>query len=547
MWRRLLACGLDIHVEFCRGAHKKRRDESRRGRLTACATIAGLTCAVAAFAQQQVVTFHSDVDSSDQPYAIYVPHSLDRTRTYPLVIDLHMEDVTYVQAVRQMLQRNPDLGMIVACPLARGSMGYRGIAGRDVYDMLSDVMRRWPVDEDRIYLTGASMGGGGALWLGLTRPDVWAAISPIAAEAPPGIESLAGNALDVPVLLFHGEQDPLIPAASSRQWQKRFLQQGVRAEYIEYPLLRHNAWDKAYRDGGLFDWFAKFKRERFPTRVRFTTSAYKYDRAYWVHLDRLTPGTIATIDAHLTGPDRIEVATKNLDGFTLNLAKPPAQVSIDGAVLRPKNRTAVSFIRTANGWMPGSAPIPAGQKRPGLEGPIGEAIASRHIYVYGTTGESAARQAAEWSTPRAHLTVSFACKADKDVTDKDLAESNLILFGTRATNTLIARFARQFPIALSPSAADYGLVFVAPVGNRYVVVNSGLPWWTGGERTPPFRLLEGFGDYVLFKGSLDHVVAQGRFDRNWKLPPTAAQQMIETGAVEISSCCQKSFADSAMR
>jgi hypothetical protein len=310
-------------------------------------------------------------------------------------------------------------------------------------------------------------------------------------------------------------------------------------------LLRHNAWDKAYRDGGLFEWFARFQRERFPARVRFSSSAYKYNSAYWVHLDRLTPGTMATIDARAARPDRIEVATKNLDGFTLKLAQPPSEVVIDGAVLRPKGRTTVSFIRTDQGWMPGSAPIPAGQKRPGLEGPIAEAIMGRHIYVYGDAGSP--RYNAAWRPGRVHPEIEFIFKADKDVTADDLAEANLILFGAKETNSLIARFARQLPLALSPSAADYGLVFVAPVNDRYVVVNSGLPWWTGAERIPPYRVLERFGDYILFKGSLQHVVAEGRFDRNWKLPPADAQKMIATGAVEIPSCCQKNFADSATR
>ena len=56
----------------------------------------------------------------------------------------------------------------------------------------------------------------------------------------------------------------------------------------------------------------------------------------------------------------------------------------------------MSFIRTAKGWMPGSAPIPPGEKRTGLEGPIGEAVGGRHIYVYGDD-DGAARLAAAWS------------------------------------------------------------------------------------------------------------------------------------------------------
>ena len=71
------------------------------------ATLGILSCFVLS-AQQQVLTFHSDVDSSDQPYAIYVPQNFDRAHTYPLVIDLHMEDMSHALALKMFLGRNPD-------------------------------------------------------------------------------------------------------------------------------------------------------------------------------------------------------------------------------------------------------------------------------------------------------------------------------------------------------------------------------------------------------------------------------------------------------
>ncbi len=88
----------------------------------------------------------------------------------------------------------PDVPLFVACPLARGSMGYEGIAEKDVYDMLAEVERQFPIDADRVYLTGISMGGGGALRLALTRPDLWAAVLPVCAASAPGLEELAPNA-----------------------------------------------------------------------------------------------------------------------------------------------------------------------------------------------------------------------------------------------------------------------------------------------------------------------------------------------------------------
>ena len=79
------------------------------------------------------------------------------------------------------------------------------------------------------------MGGGGALWLALTRPDVWAAVAPVCAATIPGSEELAPNALNLPIRLFHGDARPAVPVASSRAWQRRLLDAGVPAEYIEYP------------------------------------------------------------------------------------------------------------------------------------------------------------------------------------------------------------------------------------------------------------------------------------------------------------------------
>jgi predicted peptidase len=114
-----------------------------------------------------------------------------------------------------------DAGFLVACPFARGTMGYQGIAEQDVYGVLADVKRRYPVDDDRIYLTGASMGGGGALWLGLTRPDLWAAVVPVCPDPFPGTSELAPNALNLPMRFAHGELDPLVPVEVSRQWQRR--------------------------------------------------------------------------------------------------------------------------------------------------------------------------------------------------------------------------------------------------------------------------------------------------------------------------------------
>lgn len=505
----------------------------------------------------QVLTFLSAIDDSDQPYALYLPKTYDPAKRWPLVISLHGAGSNHRLNLRRVLGRGnrpgesdaqatrlfpplPEVEMIVASPLARGTMGYQTVAERDVYDVLADVKKRFSIDDDRVYLTGLSMGGGGALWLGLTRPDVWAAIAAVCPAAPDNVDELAGNALNVPVKLFQGAIDPLVPPEGTRAWQHRFADLGVSSEYVEYPGVRHNAWDYAYRNAAIFDWFAGYTREQKPSRVRFSTRSYRHGSAYWVRLDRLTPGTLASVDARLTA-GKLAVSTSNVGGFTLDLKDKLSAVTIDGTSVRVRPGAPLSFQRTEKGWSAGRSVPGPNEKKPGLEGPVADAISAHHVYVYGEGNQAIAAQAADWSTPRSRLLLDFKVVADKQV-PAEANDENLVLFGTKETNSVIRRYADRLPLHLNPGAADYGLVYVYPVDGRYLVISSGLPWWTRLDQAnraglpfiaAPYRTLASFGDYIVFRGGLDQVVAEGRFDNQWRLPAEVAAKLEATGAVEV--------------
>ena len=540
----------------------------------------------------QVVTFFSDVDDTDQPYGLYLPKKFSPKKKYPLVISLHGAGSNHRLNLRRVFGKSNlpgendveatryfpewrDIDYIVASPLARGTMGYQGVAEKDVYDTLADVKKRFPIDEDRVYLTGLSMGGGGTLWLGLSRPDIWAAIAPVC-PAPPGESAdLAANLLNVPVHFFQGGADPVVKPEGTREWAKRLEKLGTQVEYTEFSGVSHNSWENAYKDGAIFDWFAKFRRNPHPDRVRFSTSRYKYNTAYWIQVDQLTPGTLASIEARFAALNRIEIRTTALGAFTLNLAGHPkfrtgrpVEVTIDGAALAVGATNSLSFSRRDGAWTAAKYEAPADAKRRGAEGPIGEAISSRHIYVYGTDGNPSreelqarrdlAAKAADWSSQRSRLMVFPRVVADKDVRPSDLGSSNLILIGTKETNSLIEKFSDRLPIHLDSAAANCGLVYVFPVGGRYVVVSSGLPWWTppppppaGAAPVSP-SLRRGFGfmpgissalmglkDYVLFKDSLANVVVEGRFDINWQIPAADAEKMRAAGVSVLDNAVAK--------
>ena len=525
----------------------------------------------------QVLSFFSNTDDTEQPYALYLPKKYSEKKKYPLVIMLHGAGSNHRLALRRVFGKSnapgetdveaslyfpewKDVNYIVAVPYARGTAGYQGFVEKDIYDMLADIKKRFKIDENRIYLTGLSMGGGGTLWLGLTRPDIWAAIAPVCPATPEKDSRLANNLLHVPAHFFHGDSDKAVPVKISREWVKHLEEAEFTVEYREYAGVEHNSWELAYANGYIFSWFDKFRRNPYPDRARFVSYQYKYNRAYWVQLDRFTPEKGAAIDARFTGNNQIVVNTLRLDAFTLLLknhpkfkSSKPLHMQVDGQKFHFAVKDAAHFSKKdSSTWTNVQYLPPAGAKQPGAEGPIGAAFAERHVYVYGTLDNPPAEvlkarmdtalRAADWSVDRGWFLgrVKFYPRviADKDVRPSDLESSNLILFGNKVTNSIIAKYSDRLPMELEPNSKDYGLMYIFPIEGRYVVVSSGLPWWTGAEMTgfrflPPAQgLLSNLKDYIFFKGSAKNVLSEGYFNENWRLPETAVPAFKESGVVK---------------
>lgn len=527
----------------------------------------------------QVLTFFSSADDTEQPYGLYIPRNYDPKKKYPLVMMLHGAGSNHRLALRRVFGKSnaegetdveatryfpewEDVDYIVASPFVRGTAGYQGIPEGDVYEVLADVKRRFNIDEDRTYLTGLSMGGGGTLWIGLTRPDIWAAIAPVCPAPPAGTLDLVGNALNYPVHFFHGDKDPVVPVEGTRNWVSQMQDLGVDVSYKEFVDVKHDSWVSAYDAEFIFDWFKPFKRNLFPDEVKFASKSYKYDKAYWIKLDKLVTGKVSEIDARFVKTNNIEVKTKFLEGFTVRLKGHPKFVpqqafivKIDGASFNLKADSTVSFVKTNAGWAEKKdfAEVEA-RKRKGAEGPVFDAFSERHVYVYGTADNPSAEEldrrlgianaAADWAAYRGPFLgrVMFFPRvmSDKEVRESDIESANLILFGTKETNAVIGKYADQLPLHMKADTKDFGLLYVFPVAKHYVVISSGLPWWAGVEdKGFPFvpathRGLTEFKDLLLFKNSSKNIISEGYFTQDWKLSEPVLTPLINSGVISIT-------------
>ena len=114
------------------------------------------------------------------------------------------------------------------------------------------VIRSLPVDKNRIYITGLSLGGFGT-WDAIQRyPDFFAAAVPLCGG---GDLKKVKQLKRLPLWVFHGDKDKNVPVECSRRMIKAMRKAGCRKlNYTEYPGVGHNCWNKAYGDQEMIEW-----------------------------------------------------------------------------------------------------------------------------------------------------------------------------------------------------------------------------------------------------------------------------------------------------
>jgi predicted peptidase len=151
-------------------------------------------------------------------------------------------------------------------------------------------------DQNRIYLTGLSMGGYGLWVIAAANPGKFAALAPVCGGIrPPRPIPVQPGTLDMnsmenpyafvaqkigktPVWVFHGSADPSVPVTESQKMVEALKSVGGNVKYTEYEGVGHNSWDKAYSDSELYKWMlshtlGKTAKARIPESRRLRVKA----------------------------------------------------------------------------------------------------------------------------------------------------------------------------------------------------------------------------------------------------------------------------------
>ncbi len=119
---------------------------------------------------------------------------------------------------------------------------------------LKDAEANYELDPHRRYLTGLSQGGNGTFRLVKKLSWQFAAAAPICGWSE-NVEETAKDFADIPISIFHGGADNVVPPKGSTDAHEAILKAGGTSKLTTYESVDHNSWDKAYRESDLPEWF----------------------------------------------------------------------------------------------------------------------------------------------------------------------------------------------------------------------------------------------------------------------------------------------------
>ncbi len=263
-----------------------------------------------------------------QHYGVYLPESYGAGKPSPVQWWFHFRGGNAHIAAAVVPGIFRDMGAahdsVVVTPDGRGERGwYVGRSHLDYLEVYRDVHRLLTLDRNREYISGHSMGGWASYLLPTLYPDRFAATFP--ASGPPtqggwlGCEEddcyisaegsrprdelttpLLGNLRNVPVAIYHGTEDELVPVPGVLAQAARLAELGLRYRLYLFPGQEHYGppIQDEWTEGAAYE--HSFVRDPNPGRVTYSRSmrferavnevnnpdevpfGFRFNRAYWM-------------------------------------------------------------------------------------------------------------------------------------------------------------------------------------------------------------------------------------------------------------------------
>lgn len=207
-------------------------------------------------------------------YYLFVPPSLKPTERYPLLVWLHWgnrHDI-FSQEQYKLLINEPDhlekyrfFILAIPCPEEdlhwRRSVGAADLREADstlTLNILQKTMRRYPVDPDRVYLSGICRGAPRCLEMAMRYPKLFSAIVLLSYSG--GDVSHVAKLVNIPIWAFHSRYETYNPFVRSEKMVAAVKGAGGNIHLTLVPSDQHDCWTAAFRGYCAMDWMLAQRR-----------------------------------------------------------------------------------------------------------------------------------------------------------------------------------------------------------------------------------------------------------------------------------------------
>lgn len=185
----------------------------------------------------------------------------------PLIVYLHGAgergkniEHLYRHGIPKLLKEGKEYPAIILCPQCPEMYVWDNVVA-DLKGIIDSVVNECGVKNDRIAITGSSMGGFGTWMMGKTYPTFFSGIAPVAGG---GMSWRTSKLVSTPVFAVHGTVDGAVPIVYSQLMVDGVNGYGGKATLLKLDDMGHNdGIDYAYRNTELIDWLIKQRRTNF--------------------------------------------------------------------------------------------------------------------------------------------------------------------------------------------------------------------------------------------------------------------------------------------
>ncbi|MZQ81316.1 phospholipase [Paenibacillus sp. 5J-6] len=200
-------------------------------------------------------------------YQLYLPHDLERNHDtkYPLILFLHGvkkrgEDVSLLNnyGLTWLAEKQTDFPFIVVTPQCKADSSWSQ-EHHIVKVLVDEIIKNYPIDTERVYVTGFSMGGNGAWDFASRSPELFSAIVPISGWFEPDKANLFK---DIPIWAFHCVDDDVVGVSGTVDMVHSITNIGgnIRATYYSELGHSHRVMEETYSNQDLLTWLLKHKK-----------------------------------------------------------------------------------------------------------------------------------------------------------------------------------------------------------------------------------------------------------------------------------------------